>query len=214
MIPVMPIRFAAPAAFAMTLLLTIPALAGVRAPADADGIPCDPWIRSSYRLEPPPAGCQYRFNAEGTLDELVVILTLRDCFDTPQPGCDIRFTVGAAPGTPNFCTCEPPAQVIPTDPDGVARCTFSRIGGSGLAGVRLTALCLGGVDSPQPLSFAFTSPDQDASCESGHSTTLPDLALWASGLSSYRPASDLDCNGQIGLPDLALWASGLGIGCP
>ncbi|MBZ0270263.1 hypothetical protein K8I85_19085 [bacterium] len=202
-------------ALALSLgLVTLPALAGVRAPADTDGIPCELWLRSTFELEPPPAGCQYRFNALGSLDDLSVILTLRDCFDAPITFCDVRFTVEPAPDTPHFCVCEPAAQVVTTDGDGVATCSFSRIGGSGVAGVRLTVLCGGNVDFPLVLPFTFTSPDQNGSCEPGVSTSIVDLALWAGGLSFYRLASDFNCDGQIGLLDLALWASGIGTGCP
>jgi len=190
-----------------------PALAGVPAPPEGDGIPCDPALRSVFELGTIPAGCQYRFNAAGDLDELLVIATLRDCFDTPVPDCGIQATLTPTAGTEAFCSCEPAVQVVPTDVQGAAQFVFSRLGGRGSLSVALTAVCVGQIGLTT-LDFDFTTPDLNGSCEPNASTTIIDLALWSMGLSQYAVRSDLNCDGQVGVVDLALWAHGLGVGCP
>lgn len=203
-----------PLTIALVLAGGAAAQAGVRAPLDdADGIPCDPILRSSFELSPAPVGCQYRFGAGGDLDELTVIVTVRDCFDTPIAGCGIQATLVPNAGTVEFCACEPTVQVVPTNADGAVQFRYSRIGGRGSLSVALTAVCSGQIPL-ETLDLDFTSPDLSGSCEPGASTTIIDLAYWSAGLSAYQVESDLNCDGAIGILDLALWAKGLGIGCP
>lgn len=193
-----------------------PALAGVPDPAragDGVGIPCVPADRSYWDLEPAPTSCQYRFAADGSLDELVVVVTLRDCFDTPIAFCAMESTLKPDPGTVAFCSCESPLQAGVTDADGAVEFRYSRIGGRGSLSVALTVQCAGSIGFPD-LDVEFTSPDLNGSCEPGASTTVADLGVWAAGLSGYVQASDFDCNGFITISDLGLWARGLGIGCP
>lgn len=200
----------------LPVLLALPtaALAGVRAPADdGAGIPCTPADRSIWLLGERPLDCQYRFSSTGSLDEMLVILTLRDCFDNPVPGCLISATIKANAGTLALCTCEPAQQTAPTDATGVVEFTFGGIGGRGSLSVALTSLCGGAIGLPD-LETEFTSPDMNGSCDPGQSTTIIDLALWAAGLSGYVRESDFDCSGVITIADLGLWASGIGIGCP
>jgi len=114
--------------------------AGVPEPARAAaGIPCDLTLRSKWTLAPPPLPCQYRFRSDGALDGLRVILTLRDCFDTPIADFPVQASVTAAPDTPAFCACESADQVQTTDSVGAAEFVFRRIGGRGHAQVLLTS---------------------------------------------------------------------------
>lgn len=185
--------------------------AGVREPAG--DIPCEPTLRSSWGLAPGPLSCQHRFRADGALDELRAILTLRDCFDTPLPGGTMKATLAAAPGSSVLCGCEPLEQIRNTDLDGVAHFSFRGLGGRGTVRVSLTLVFPATYPFPD-LSLDFTSPDQNGSCEPGGSTTVIDLGIWAAGLSVYRRESDFDCNGTVNVVDLGLWAGGLGRGCP
>lgn len=201
----------------MPVLLALPAagLAGVRAPENGGGagIPCTPADRSVWLLDERPLDCQYRFSSTGSLDEMLVILTLRDCFDNPVPDCLVSATIKENTGTLALCTCEPAQQTAPTDAVGAVAFVFGGIGGRGSLSVALTSLCGGSIGLPD-LETEFTSPDMNGSCETGPSTTIIDLALWAAGLSGYARESDFDCSGAITIADLGLWASGLGIGCP
>ena len=188
--------------------------AGVPAPNGATrGIPCDPFLRSKWELVPGPAPCQYRFAANGALDELVVLLTLRDCFDTPVPDCAVQATLTPNAGTVAFCACEPETQIEVTNGVGAAEFRYGRLGGRGALSVALTLLCLGSTGFPS-LELDFATPDQNGSCEVGSSTNIIDLGIWAGGLSGYVQSSDLDCSGSVGVLDLALFAQGLGVGCP
>ena len=188
-------------------------LAGVRDPARIEGIPCDLFVESTWQLAPSPLSCQYRFRADGSADEVRLIVTLRDCFGTPVDDCSLKATLAPRTGTLALCACEPTAQIAQTDAAGFAEFSFRRIGGRGLAEIRLTALCAGNTGFP-PRAFEFTSPDLDGSCQSGSSATIIDLGIFASGMSPYRKASDFDCNGAVNIIDLGMWAQGLGLGCP
>lgn len=187
--------------------------AGVPGPARTAGIPCDLADRSTYVLAPSPLSCQYRFRADGGWDTVRLILTLRDCFEAPVGNCSVKATLAPQPGTPALCACEPLDQVAETDATGFAEFSFRRIGGRGPAEVRLTVLCAGSIGF-LPRAFEFTSPDLNGSCESAASTNVADLAIFAAGLSTYRKASDFNCNGTVNITDLGLWAAGLGRGCP
>jgi hypothetical protein len=203
------------AALAISIVsFVVPASAGVPSPSRLDGgVPCDPDIRSIWTIAPSSLACQHRFRADGGFGELLVILTLRDCFDTPIDRCSVQATLAPTAGTIALCACEPMAQVRDTGPNGAVEFRFRRIGGRGSAEVRLTLLCAGNFGF-SPLVFDFTSPDLSGSCEAGSATTIIDLALWAAGLQSYRRESDYNCDGAVNVTDLGLWGSGLGIGCP
>jgi hypothetical protein len=193
-------------------LFALPAFAGVPEPG-ADGIPCTLDQRSVWTLGEQPATCQYRLRADGTMDELVVIVTLRDCFDTPIAGCTMQSTIKPNAGTLALCTCSDPVQSGLTDADGAVEFRYARLGGRGSLSIGLTATCAGNIGLPDLLAD-FTSPDLNGSCDPGSATTILDLALWADGLSGYVRTSDFDCSGSVGIADLALWASGIGVGCP
>lgn len=206
--------FAAACLLAM-LLPPSPAAAGVPDPfRTSAGLRCLPEETSRWGLAPGPHPLQYRFRADGGLDELVALLTLRDCMWQPVEGRVVTAGVTPAPGTPAFCRCEP-TQTAVTRADGTAEFRFRRIGGRGQGQVRMTLWW--DQDSYQwfwPLPFDFTSPDLSGSCESGSSTTVVDLGLFAAGMSGYRRESDFDCNGTVNIIDLGIWSSGLGKGCP
>jgi len=190
---------------AALVLMAGPSLAAVTPP-------CGLWERSRFELLPGNFDCQYRFDAAGSLDELTVLVTLRDCFDTPVEGCNVRATLSAGPGTAALCGCESLEQVQTSGPGGLVEFHFSRIGGWGTADVTLTYLCAGEIDLGT-LEVPFTTPDLNGSCEPGASTNIVDLGIFANGLSAYFPAADFDCSGDINIVDLGIWASGLDAGC-
>jgi hypothetical protein len=200
---------ARPFRFGLLALLAAPV-----ASARAD-VPCDISLVCDVAIDPPPAGCQLRFNG-GSLDVLVVRVTLRDCFEVPIPDCFVDVTVQAATPADVFCSCGPVTLRGRTDSNGDAVLQFDSIGGHGTLKACAVAVCLGNI-SVGCDSVAFTSPDLNGSCESlpAGSTSVTDLGIWASGLPpSYRAASDYNCDGLVGVVDLAMWAGGLGQGCP
>ena len=185
-------------------------MTGTLAFAQHPGAPC-PEL-SIVEVAPPPLGCQYRFNAIGTFDELLVVAALRDCNGNPVPGYAVEVALDASGALHSLCGCEPLVQTALSDADGNVTFRFRRLGGHGalracVSSADGTAFRIGCADAP------FTSPDLNASCEPGASTTVIDLGLWAAGLAAYDRASDYDCSSTNDVVDLALWASGLGVGC-
>ena len=164
----------------------------------------------------PPALCQFRFNATGTLDTMTLLVTLRDAFDVPVAGCTTTAEVGA----PSIVAadCEGVHTGV-SNAGGVVSFYFKCVGGRGDAKLLVTARCVGDAAICDP-SFTFTSPDMNASMEVvGSSTKIDDLGHWAAGLfyPPYVQESDFDCDGPGGgaadVVDLGLWASGLGTNC-
>jgi hypothetical protein len=196
---------------ALALVLAAPASAGLRSP---DDVPCNLPERSSYAYSEPSASCQYRFSASGALDEMTVLVTLRDCFDVPVEACSLNVTLTPNSGTLAFCSCEGTVFGALTDAAGVAQFSFSKIGGRGSLDLAVTARCVGNIGLDVE-TIEFTTPDLNASCEQSpaSSTSIPDLGIWAAGLSVYQQASDYDCDGSVGIVDLGIWASGLATGC-
>jgi hypothetical protein len=178
------------------------------------GVPCDISLYCDVNIDPPSTGCQYRFNAVGSLDVLTVRVTLRDCFEVPVADCFVDVTIQPASPTDAFCSCEPVTQQVQTDSNGGATVAFDSIGGRGNLKVCAVAVCLGNIPVGCDV-VSFTSPDLNASCEDAplSSTNVIDLGIWASGLSTYQQASDYNCDGTVTVVDLGIWASGLGQGC-
>ena len=200
----------------IALTSTVPVLAGVRPPGEPapDDVPCVLPERSTIVYSPSPAPCQYRFHANGALDEMSVLITLRDCFDNPVPACSLDVTLTPNAGTLAFCSCEGTVFGAVTDSDGVAEMRFSKIGGRGSLDLTLTVVCAGSIVFDIE-SIDFTTPDLNGSCESapGASTNVLDLGAWAGGISPYLKASDFNCDGSVDIVDLGIWASGLVAGC-
>jgi hypothetical protein len=199
-----------------TLTATVPVLAGVRPPGELgpDDVPCNLPDRSSVVYSAPSSPCQYRFHATGALDEMSVLVTLRDCFDVPVPACSLDVELIPNAGTLAFCSCEGTLFGAVTDLDGVAEMRFSKIGGRGSLDLVITARCAGSIVLFEE-TIDFTTPDLNGSCESSPdaSTNVIDLGTWANGISPYRVESDFNCDGSVGIVDLGIWASGLGVGC-
>lgn len=192
-----------------TIALLFPSFA----PARAD-VPCDISLYCDVDIDPPSSGCQYRFNATGSLDVLVVHVTLRDCFENPIADCFVDVTVQPESPADAFCSCEPVTQQVRTDSNGAAVVAFDSIGGRGTLKVCAVSVCLGNIPIGCDV-VPFTSPDLNASCEDApaSSTNVIDLGIWAAGLGTYRQASDYNCDGLVSVLDLGLWAGGLGQGC-
>ncbi|HMB70398.1 MAG TPA: hypothetical protein VKU85_13865 [bacterium] len=209
-----------------TLALVVPsgsALAGVPAPRGsggcAEGDVGVPWVnRSSVALSGAGAPCQYRFQAAGLKDQLVIDITVRDLFDAPIPDIDVKAAL--IPGvSAAVCSCEPLEQVVTTDALGVTQAVFSRLGGRGTLDVTVTAsaYCNGQMANITlgEETVSFTTPDQNASCETiNPSTNIFDLAWWAGGLPpGYDVTSDFNCDGVVDVFDLGELAGGLNAGC-
>jgi hypothetical protein len=201
------------AALIPVVLAASPVHAGVRAPGGRD-VPCDPALRSSFVYSASSASCQHRFHAAGALDEMSVLITLRDCFDVPVPACSVDVTLTPNAGTLAFCACGGAVFGAMTDADGVAEITFSSLGGRGTLELAITSRCFGSI-ALDTEEIQFTTPDLSGSCESApaSATTVVDLGIWATGIFPYQQESDFDCDGTIGIIDLGIWASGLGVGC-
>jgi hypothetical protein len=165
------------------------------------------------------ANCQFRFQADGSGDPLVAIVTLRDAFDSPVVNCSTSVTfslTGACECTPTF----PIRLTAFSDSSGIA--TFNAaspgVGGVGTLDLAVTTHCAGagniGICSQ---NLPFTTPDLNASCDGGgaFSTNVFDLGAWAGGLPpAYLLEADYDCDGTVGVFDLGYWAGGLTVGCP
>jgi hypothetical protein len=178
------------------------------------GVPCFLPDRWGFGLTGNGAPCQHRFRADGSLDQLVVRITARDCFDVPVPACSTSATITATTGTLTLCTCDPNPQWVVTDDVGAGTFVFEHIGGRGTAEVCITCRCMGEIEILCE-EFDFTSSDLDASCETASSaTSIIDFGLWAACLPpGYCTASDYNCDGTVNVLDVAFWAGGLGVPC-
>ena len=159
--------------------------------------------------------CQFRFRADGSLDHLIVRVTMRDCFDNIVPDCSTSATVQPA-GALTFCSCCPTRQAGRTDVEGVIAFDFAHLGGRGSAEVCMTLHCGGDVGFCCH-EFDFTSADLDGSCNQAPTpaTGILDMGVWAGCLppSPYCQTSDYNCDGTVGVLDLGVWAAGLVISC-
>jgi len=187
-------------------------LSALSAPPTRAGLPN---FCFNAEMEPPPAGCQFRFHPEGLLDELVVHVTLRDAFCIPVVQCSTTATITPTAGTPALCSCEGLSKGGFSDINGAIDFVFNRIGGRGSLHLAITARCVGNIAIAE-FEVPFTSPDQDGSCDSApvYTVNVVDMGIWAAGLGSYVRTSDFTCDGTVGVKDLGMWASGLGTSCP
>jgi hypothetical protein len=167
--------------------------------------------RSGFELSGQGTACHYRFRADGGLDRLTVLVTVRDAFDVPVPDCSTSITLHPIAQTLSFCSCCPSTQGVRTDNEGVMSLVFDKLGGRGSLDVNVTCHCIGHIGLGQ-FPIDFTSPDLAASCAP---VNVVSMGIWAQCLppGPYCPASDYDCDGTVGVLDLAIWAGGLGAGC-
>lgn len=166
--------------------------------------------RSGVGIPAGPVPCQFRFRADGGLDQLNVRVTLRDAFDTVVPNCSTSVTLKTKVGTLAYCNCCPSRKGGTTAIDGTLvlgpwRC----IGGRGLLDVCVTAHCQGNI-AIGCTEIKFTAPDLDADCLD---TDVIDLGIWAGGLGTYKRESDYNCDLTVNVIDLGVWAGGLGKTC-
>jgi hypothetical protein len=198
------------------LVLASPALAGLRSPAGCfpNQSPCGP--RSTFIVHGmhPSSPCQFRFRADGGLDQLTLTVTLRDGFDLPSPGCSTTVTLKEGPNTTAFCACCDLQQSDISGPDGEMQFVFAALGGRGELRLTLTTHCSGNINWFEA-DIPFTSPDLNGSCEPDNSTNVLDLGIWAGCLppGPYCLPSDMNCSAQIDIPDLGIFAGGLTVGC-
>ena len=158
--------------------------------------------------------CQFRFRPDGSLDHMLVTVTVNDGSGMPVSGCSVVISVAGASATPpaTFCSCCS-AQTVVTDLFGVAMATFSKIGGAGTLEVNALAQCGGNVQL-LPAYAPFTSTDPNASCDATSSQTVEDDAL----VSLARPTNDIwidyNCDGTaLNVTDLAIYVGGTLKGC-
>ena len=177
------------------------------------GVP-DP-STSSVAITGQGSACQFRFRADGGLDQMTVSVTVRGPFGEPEAHCSTSVTLAPNPATLALCTCGPISQGAMPNSNGAFQLVFDRIGGRGSLNVCVTALCQGRI-ALACVPFDFTSPDLDGSCPANPASAVDviDLGIWANGLPpSYAEPSDYDCSGAVDVLDLATWAGGLGLGC-
>jgi len=195
--------------------LFIVALFQISSSSSLAGIPCIIPERWGIEVTGQGAPCQYRFRGDGSLDQLIVYITARDCFDVPVPVCSTSATITPTSGTLALCTCAPNPQWVLTGVDGTGTFVFDHIGGRGTADLCITAHCVGDI-AIFCEEFDFTSPDLDASCETAApATNILDLGVWAGCLppNPYCQAADFDCDGTVNVVDVGFWAGGLGVPC-
>ena len=82
-------------------------------------------------LAPSPLPCQYRFRADGGLDNLSLAVALRDAAGAPVPGWPVTCALVPNAGTVTFCSCCPNPQAGLTNALGIIVFTWSKIGGRG-----------------------------------------------------------------------------------
>jgi hypothetical protein len=187
------------AAFLVTAVAAATALAGVPVPPLCG---CD----IAGQVVP----CQYRFVVDGSMDVLVVNVTLRDSIGDPVPNWETSATLVPSGGTQYFCSCCPNPQILYTNTDGEVTFEFARLGGHGSLDVNVTAVVTTGGGIPIcSHTILFTSPDLDGSCDPINSTTVIAMCLPPSCClhGSYS------CGATVNVVDLGVWASGLGKGC-
>lgn len=216
----MKFRLAPALAVSLLALASDPGVAGVPAPRGGSecsypcGIPPVPGCRTVVTVSPPETGCQYRFNQMGNFDVLTLNVTVRDAFEAPLPGTEVRIELVPDDGATLLCACSSLEQIEVADAAGSARFEFARLGGRGQIRVEVSLreqptdswflFC----DSIRPM---FTSPDLNASCDPGAAAVanVVDLGIWAGGLPPvYLLSSDYNCDGTVNVVDLGLWASG------
>ena len=172
------------------------------------GVP-DP-SRSGVEATGQGVGCQYRFRADGGLDGLDVLITLRDAFDDVVGNCSTSVTLTPNAGTLAYCNCCPSTVGGVTAVDGTLSIgTWRCIGGRGTLDICVTAHCQGNI-AIGCTEINFTAPDLDGDCLD---TDVIDLGIWAGGISPYKQESDYNCDGTVSVIDLGIWAGGLGLSC-
>ena len=166
--------------------------------------------RSSLAITGQGSACQFRFRADGGLDDMTVRITVRDSFDSPRANCSTGVALSPNQATLALGSCGPLSLAGHTDADGAIQFAFSQIGGRGSFDVRATIFYAGARLEFVPIPVAFTSPDLDAN----GTVNVVDLGLWANGLPpGYAQPSDYDCNQAVNVIDLGMWVGGLGLGC-
>lgn len=186
------------------------ALLAALIPCPAHSLPPSP-IHSHVGISEPGAPCQFRFHSNGSLDALVLTVTLRDAFSTPQADCEVSATL-LPNETSEVCSCHNLGTHGFTDARGALKFEFSELGGRGSLDLAVSVHCAGDWELSR-IPIMYTSADLDASCAAA-AVDVVDLGLWASGLPpDYRTESDYNCDGMVNILDLGIWAGGLGAGC-
>ncbi|HMB71002.1 MAG TPA: hypothetical protein VKU85_16925 [bacterium] len=188
---------------AVRLLLGLALVVPGSAPAPA-AVP-NP-ANSSIVASGSPLPCQFRFRADGGLDELVLNITVRGAFMEPISNCSTYVSLNPTGGSV-ICSGDGLVRGAWTDASGAVEVSWNRLGGRGTCEVDVTTTCLAPIGLGK-VSVDFTSPDLDGSCDGAD---VFDLGLWAQGLPpGYVRESDYNCDGLVDVFDLAVWAGGIG----
>jgi len=143
----------------------------------------------------------------GDYDQVVVTVTVRDCYGTPLAGRMV--TVSASPAGPPFCFCpdgeDPPndyedtKEVGPTDALGQTQATFAKFGGCGNMSFYAT---IGTVTAGPSTDVFIASFDIGNDCE----VELIDFGEFAKNYYSADPCYDYNCDGEVELIDFGEFA--------
>jgi hypothetical protein len=179
-------------------------------------VAADP-VLSTVAILPPPAGCQYLFNPNGSLAGITAVVELADDAGAPIAGQSVVASFVAVPGSGmKSCPNHTEGSAM-TNALGVAMVTFDTACGCGPFNLAIISFCdvstivLHGTFGP----FDGTSPDLNGSCNvpGPNPVNVVDLGIWAGCLGAPALCCDYTCDGLVDILDLAIWASGLFTSC-
>jgi hypothetical protein len=144
----------------------------------------------------------------GDYDNVIVTVTVRDCYGTPLPGH--TAVVQASPAGAPFCYCpdgEPPpndyedTKISPaTNGAGVTTVVFAKFGGCG--DMQFYAQ-VGTVLAGPSVAIYIASPDNNGDCV----VDLIDFGNFATGYFGTDPCHDYNCDGVVDLIDFGNFAT-------
>jgi hypothetical protein len=163
--------------------------------------------------------CHYKFRTDGSGDELVVDVTVRDALNIPCPGCSVSCELLPISETLALATCCPNIVTAITDASGYAQLGFRAVSGRGAVQARVVLHCVGSIVLNTE-TISFTSTDLNAGAISPVGVTnLFDLGIIGSSVGTATPLAPPDvyanfnCDDAVNVFDLAFFAGGLAVDC-
>ena len=135
----------------------------------------------------------------GDLHNVIVTVTVRDCYGAPLSGLMVDVSPGPTGPPPDFCFCDSVKTVGPTDVTGTTSATYSRFGGCGSLQFYATIGTV--VAGPSP-AITIGSPDNNGDCQ----VDLIDFGNFAVQYFTANTCSDYNCDGIVDLIDFGIFA--------